>query len=185
MTQPSNHQENISAGRDFVGQNQYNTVQNYFGNTSDSTLDMLYRELDEEKDSQLKEFIDDLRHLANQVDRKIIGLEAKLSDADLSEIIDDALEYKEKFEKILYRCQYSLAAQKIFLHFLSKARAIFRMEVKLAFSEIDAKSKPALVRKQIVDVLQAELGVNRLGISFDEVWGMVFFLTGNCHINWK
>lgn len=178
------NQEHLNAGGDIVGGDK-STHYNYFGNIRNRTLDELYNELEKEKDSDLKNFIDELNHYANQIDRKIFGLEAKLTDAELDNFIDIAIEFKEKFEKLLTKRQYSFVAQKIFLYFLSKARAIFQMEIKPKFPDAAPEEKFKIVREQLVDVLHSELGKNKLDIGFEEVYGMVFFLTGNCHINWK
>lgn len=178
-------QENLNAGGDIVGGNKSTTVHNYFSQTRNRSLEELYRQLEEEKDSDLKAFIEELNHYANHIDRKIIGLEEKLTDAEIHGFIEIAIELKEKFEKLLYKRQYSFVAQKIFLYFLSKARVIFQTEIKPKFYSIAPEDKPRFVREQLVDILQSELGENKLEIGFDEIYGMVFFLTGNCHISWK
>ena len=110
MEESSIVQEHITAGGDVVGGNKNI---NYYSSSPTKTLDVLYGRLKNERGKELDEFIEQLQHFANQVDREIIGLENKLLDAKLESFTDYALECKEKFEKKLYMHQYSLAAQEI------------------------------------------------------------------------
>lgn len=182
MDAHSVQQENITAGGDVIAGDK-NVIFN--SNAPLKTLDELYRRFESERGSDRDDLIDQLKAFANQIDRKIIGLECKLSDAELSRLLEYALECKEKFEKNLYLHQYSLAAQEIYLYLMSKARSIFKSEANLAFPGMHPHEKTKFVRERLVQVLQEELGKNPLDLGCDEIYGIVFFLTGNCHIHWK
>jgi hypothetical protein len=40
------------------------------------------------------------------------------------------------------------------------------------------------VQHEIIDPIEAMLGENVLDLYADEINGMLYFLTGNCHIRW-
>lgn len=186
MTNLEVRQENNTTGSGDIVAGDKTVI--YEAHSSNSTLDELYKRYQREKErdqSLLSDFIDELKYFSNKIDRQIIGLDKKLSDADLNSIIGYALECKEKFQKLLYSHQYSQAAQEIYLLFLCKTQAIFNFEVKPDFHDLKSTEKMTLVRKKIADTIHRELGSNPLGIGFTEIFGMVFFLTGNCHLTWK
>jgi hypothetical protein len=41
------------------------------------------------------------------------------------------------------------------------------------------------IKDEIINVLLQKLGENILEIYADSISGMLFFLTGNCHIKWS
>ena len=58
----------------------------YEAPSTNSTLDELYKRFKREEEQNknlLCDFIDDLKYFSNKVDRKIIGLDKKLNDAEL------------------------------------------------------------------------------------------------------
>jgi hypothetical protein len=98
-----------------------------------------------------------------------------------------AKEVKEQFHKKLMKVsQYSLVAQDINVHILAKVRSAFVMEVYSLILE----GKPQdtinlLIRERIINPVMSELGINIFKYTEDDIMGMIFFLTGNCHIKWS
>jgi len=42
-----------------------------------------------------------------------------------------------------------------------------------------------LITERIIKPVQEDLGINLFRYNEDDIMGMIFFLTGNCHIKWN
>ena len=153
-------------------------------------LSGLYEKFQKEKeaDPELKAICDELDYFNSQVkDDEIIGLDAKLTNANkLPTVIRYAKYAKEKFhKKLMLTSQYSIAAQDINVYILSKIHRSFLMEIYSVICNGENESKiQALITERIINPVKAELGSNLFKYDEDDIMGMIFFLTGNCHIKW-
>jgi hypothetical protein len=41
-----------------------------------------------------------------------------------------------------------------------------------------------LIRERVIEPVMKELGINIFKYTEEDIMGMIFFLTGNCHIKW-
>jgi len=128
-----------------------------------------------------------LQHYQTPVQaEKVIGLEAKLQEADMLDILRRAESEKEAFTKRLAELQFFPAAQKAFVHLLSEVYSRFNHHVLPKISS--GSSKEAIhiaIQEGIITPIAQKLGESPLEIYQEEINGMIFFLTGNCHIRWK
>jgi hypothetical protein len=134
-----------------------------------------------------KEFIEELQDYMKRIPgQEQRNLEQKLSSAKRDDLISDAKNLKEKFAKKLYKHTFSPAAQNIFVHILAMINCSFRLKIK---PMIDENKPPSLVDRAIYDeIVQAvylEVGNSELEINMDHIHGMLFYLTGNCYIEWE
>lgn len=175
-------------GGKFTGRDDYSLN---FSNTLERSeyLHNLYSKFQEEKNTnpELKELCEELDYFNSQiVNETVVGLDNKLIAGNREKILSYAKNVKEKFHKKLMRTsQYSIIAQDINVYILSKVRRSFMMEVYTLICNNDSEEKiNALIAERIINPVKAELGLNLFKYDEDDIMGMIFFLTGNCHIKW-
>lgn len=129
-----------------------------------------------------------LEHLMTQKKGEtIVGLEEKLHAANKTdEEIEYAMELKEDYAKKLTKYQFYLSSQKINLFLLTTARSQFQCHVYplIQMKKSDEEIKYAL-EEHVINYLKNMLQVD-LEMVFDpeDVWGILYYLTGNCYIKW-
>jgi hypothetical protein len=140
-----------------------------------------------QENPEFREICEELNYYITQNgEEKIIGLENKLVAGNRQGLVRYATEVKEKFHKKLMKVsQYSLVAQDINVYILAKVRTAFVMEVySLILEGKPQDTVNMLIRERIINPVMAELGINVFKYTEDDIMGMIFFLTGNCHIKW-
>jgi len=188
-TQTEQSQNTI--GRDQAGRDiTYNiSNNNHYGQTKANIpiLKRLLEQFEEElkSDPKLSVFIEELDYYNKPFEGDVLGLEKKLTDGNLKEHIRFGLRAKERFYKKLFKFQYSEFAQRINLHLLSWVEKSFELQI---YPKIVSGCSPeeacALVDSIIVNPLLAELENVALGYTSTELSGMLYYLTGNCHLKW-
>ncbi|MEG7516202.1 ABC-three component system protein [Morganella morganii] len=166
---------------DYVGRDKY------VYNTNPTQLMLLQEEYQEEfKNKQTcTVIIDELNHY-NTRKSKIRDLEDKLRVAGYSSLLDDARELKELVSKLIVQYQYYRSAQKIIVFLLSDIHSIFQYKIKPCVVKKEHETKILeLIYLYIECALSEKLGINALEIYNRHLRGMVFFLTGNCHLEWE
>jgi len=175
-------------GGNFTGRDTYQITNNSTYQLS-QFLETLYRNYESEMagDRSLKEFCEELNYYNSQNgNEEIIGLENKLIAGKRDSFIWYAKDVKERYhKKLLHTCQYSTIAQEVHIHLLAKVRTSFMLEVyTLVCAGAADQVINSVIHEKVVKPLHAELGVNAFRFSTDDIMGMIFFLTGNCHIKW-
>lgn len=178
-----------SIGGKFTGRDDFsiNISSNYERSTY---LHDLYEKFQKEieADPGLKEICKELDYFTSQVENdQMIGLERKLeAGAKPAMVIQYAKHTKEKFhKKLMLTSQYSVVAQDINVYILSKIHRGFMMEIYSLICSNEHESKiQAVIAERIINPLKIELGLNLFKYDEDDIMGMIFFLTGNCHIKW-
>ena len=171
-----------TAGRDVVGRDKYEF------NAPISPMTKYCMEYIEEKeyDQEFKELIPELQHYMKSVDVKaVIGLEEKLKMAGKLDEMESAARQKELVAKRLNRHSTSRAAQKIYTYVLGEILSRFNAHIKPLIS----KEEPddvigAAVFEYVLKPTMHALEHNVLDLFWEDMWGLVYYLTGNCHIKW-
>lgn len=178
-----NQERNVAgrdiAGRDIVRQDSYTL-------TPPSTLRELAAKLrlQDESESQ-SAFISQLQHYTKQPSLgPTRNLEQKLNAADRIDVLVDGLRWKEQFSKKLTRLQFSLHAQELFVHILSKIHTYFVLNVRPRVIEGAPRSEVDALVYELIRELYEEVGNSELDLTMNDLHGMVYFLAGNCHIDW-
>ena len=152
-------------------------------------LEDLYDKFQKEKaeSTELREFCEELDYFNSIIDEDIIGLEQKLKNGGKEKLIYYATDVKERFHKKLIKTsQYSLVAQDINVYLLTKVRRGFMMEIYTLICNNEPEEKINLfITERIINPVKADLGINLFRYTEDDIMGMIFFLTGNCHIKWN
>lgn len=180
-------QSQNEAGGDMAGRDVIKNYTYYSSSHSISTLESLYRRFEDEKRTNpaLKEFIDGLDYYNKPIDGNVLGVEQKLKDGKHESFVEFALLKKEQYHKLLYRYQFSEVAQKINFHLLGLVESYFMTYI---YPKIcDGRSTEEIqntIQERIINPLLDQLGENTLGFSAGDIQGMIYFLTGNCHLKW-
>ena len=114
-------------------------------------------------------------------------LPTKLSESGQQHLIRDAIEAKERFAKLLRKTAFNPALQEIYAHILSEVYSTFNHKVKPLISKAD---EPGIIDEQIYNLAcgiasQVADAPADLGLDLTEVIGMLYYLTGNCYLEWK
>ena len=139
-----------------------------------------------QEDKTLREVIDSLRYyLDPSAPEASFDLEGKLSAAKRESSLSEATALKELFAKKLARHQLSPVAQEIFAWTLGRMQILFQVHVRpmIASGEAPDGVNEAVLDKVIQPTI-AELEDNVLILNYQELRGMLYYLTGNCHIEW-
>ena len=160
---------------------------NIHGPDPRTTMRMLTQRFREElQDEAFREVIDSLQYyLDPSAPEGSFDLERKLSAAQREANLSEATALKELFAKKLARHQLSPVAQEIFAWVLGHMQILFQVHVRpmIATGETpDVIDKVVLER--VIEPAVVALEDNVLILNYQELRGMLYYLTGNCHIEW-
>lgn len=138
-----------------------------------------------------RDTIDHLQYYLDCVDGDdhdpIVGLQQKLTLADRSDQLDKATRLKEFFRKNLQKHMLSRSAQEIYAYLLGRLDELFDNHIMPLIC--DNASRPtideAVSTKVITPISEEVADLHELPVLSHDIRGMLFFLTGNCHICWK
>jgi hypothetical protein len=183
-------QTDIQASGDVTGRDKITHQPSYNFGTSQARVSYMAELLERFKeeldsDSQLKDFIKEFDYYNAKIEGDVLGLEQKLRDGNREFLIDFALRAKEKFYKKALKFQFSESAQKINVFLLAKVESNF-------FNHIAPKIRDghpvdevnSLIQELLIKPVLQELDDNLLDFNDTDINGMLYFLTGNCHIKW-
>ena len=179
----------ISGSGKVVGgdDNSSNHIHNY---TKQTKLSNLFDKLKEvyNSDNKIDAIQDDLQRYLSE--RDVIGLEQKLINGDVSHLYEDAIWLKEEYNKKLHKYVFYEPAQHIHAYLLAIIIEKFRNLIYPLFRE--GKPQAEILKTiscEINDPLLkiiCEEGCNDImGLNSTDIDGMIFFLTGRCHIKWN
>jgi len=136
--------------------------------------------------NELVDIIDDLNdYITDHPYREVIGLESKLNNGGRTELYPKALLLKNRFERRVAKAQLSIVEQKVYVQVLSHILSAFDQYIRPKILEDQEKYiVDATVFEKIIEP------VHKAIIDFDDcitkelVSGMLYFLTGKCHVVW-
>ena len=175
--------ENVNAGGDVVGGDK-NEIQLVLPRPSQ--LDLLYDEYKEECEEQrlTNEFTEELTHYKNRKS-EVRDLTQKLTEAGFDYLIDKAEELKEVIAKLIVKFQHYKSAQKALTFLLSEVESLFNSEIKPRLTTANSEADVMKIFRDYLECeIQDKLGANVFEIYYRQINGMVYFLTGNCHLEW-
>jgi ABC-3C protein len=157
--------------------------------TNSSPMSRLIQKFHEEEKNnvQFNVTIDKLIQFQSCIDTgNVKGLEEKLSGTAFVSQLDSARRTKELFVKALAKHQFSESAQKIMAHLLADICQRFDLHVWPAIvAGFSSAQVNQMVQQHVIDPVKASLEENVLDFYAEEINGMLYFLTGNCHIKWN
>jgi hypothetical protein len=190
MNDNQSTQSSNEIGRDAAGRDINNVTNNNYENSQKtiSYIQTLYQKLGTEESNNLvvQKHIEEFNYYYSPLNGDVIGLEQKLINGNQLNFVDFALKAKERYHMKLYKQQFSEVAQKINIHLLSLVENYFMIYVypKICNGKT-SEEVYATIDEQIVKPLRQELQENLLEFTATDIQGMLYFLTGNCHIKWE
>jgi len=166
-------------------------INNYLYPQHDAKMKALIEEykLERSKNIEFSQVIDELDYYLNPVKsevQNIVGLEKKLMDGQFDGDLEYAMIVKDTFYRKVEQYRLSRAAQNIFLYIMADVLTIFHQKI---YPLICNGTSHAIIMSKIDDEiknpLSKKLGENVLDIFSDSIIGIIYFLTGNCHIKWS
>jgi hypothetical protein len=142
---------------------------------------------EKELDSDYKEFSEKLNDFLNRkVEGKLRNLEEKLSDGKREHCIEYAMEVKESVTKKIMLNSHYASAQNIFTYLLSNIRAAFlhRVASRIKSGRFECYEIDDFVTENIIEPTLASMDGCSLSIEIDEIYGLLYILTGNCYVEW-
>ena len=139
------------------------------------------------KDSQeLVDIIEDLtEYITAHPSREIIGLKKKLENGDRSDLLGNAILFKNKFARRVAKSQMSLTEQKVYVQILSHILISFNQFIRPKILEKSPTSEiDGLVFSHIIEPAHKAIIDFDSTVTKEFILGMLFFLTGKCHLVW-
>lgn len=193
MSTEINQNNNSVSNGDVVGNNKNvitNTTNNYNYTPPKTRLSTLFENLKAEFDcgNSIETISDELKIYSDR--RDTIGLEQKLIDANLQHLIDDAAWYKEQYFKKLTKFQFFEPAQEIHSFLLG---VVLEKFVNIIYPMMRANSTEIAISERIsydivnpiIRLIQENGCEDVMKLSATDINGMIYFLTGKCHIKWN
>lgn len=120
------------------------------------------------------------------------GLEEKLKDGGFQKMfIQKAIIQKEMYAKRATKYECYPAAQEIILSLFARIKNEFDVRIyPMIVTGVDVHLIMQEVHKQIVSPILQMIETNgandqSLYFNMDHIYGMIYYLTGMCHLNWK
>jgi hypothetical protein len=138
-----------------------------------------------------EEIMDSLKNYLTKLDGNL-DMPTKLRDGNFNESeIIRATKRKENYAKQLERNKFFESAQWIDSQLFARIKMEFEAHIEPLIN--NGSSKDEIVREVAIKVVNPMLdlinieGENDefLNYNAEDIWGMVYYLTGQCHINWK
>lgn len=186
----NNHynETNLGDGSQYI--NQAGTV-NINNNGGPTRMDAYFRSLRKEiENNTTREIIDDLLDYNTKLDGTK-GLEEKLTDGGVSRSdINWAMRKKQQYAKKATKYECYPSAQEINLLLFGEIKAKFDRYIFPCIKkgvEVDTvmQSIDEIIVSPIMKMLN-ENGVHDEDLRYtnDHIYGMIYYLTGMCHLNW-
>jgi len=186
-------QKGIDIGGDnskVVAGDDHSTTKHYHNYTKKTKLSNLFDRLDQEfnADNRIDEINDDLNRYL--LERDAVGLEQKLVDGNIAHLYDDAMWLKEEYSKKLTKYVFFEPAQHIHAYLLAivieKFRNLIYPLIREGKSEAEImKAVSEKINTPLLNIIREEGCNDIMGLNATDIDGMVFFLTGRCHIKWN
>lgn len=160
-------------------------VEYYYSNKSN--LNELLSKVTQEAmiDDNFRKTIDSFNYYLRPISNNQKDLKTKLLEANREYEIPEAEELKTKFAMKLTKNALSESAQKMYVHILAKLKCSYEQKVRPLIIEGQSIS---IIDGQVYEILK-ELYNDIIGTAFEDdilgIKGMLYYLTGTCHINWR
>lgn len=124
-------------------------------------------------------------YITDRPGREIIGVEKKLENGGRQDLLEDAIYLKNKFERFLAKKQLSLTEQNVYAHVLAAMETAFNQLIRPLIQEGRPMSEiDETVHKHIIEPIYASVVGFNSSVNTSMVRGMLYFLTGKCHLLW-
>jgi hypothetical protein len=134
---------------------------------------------------EFKSTIDSLQYFQDSIDVVPMGLPKKLELGQRQTEITEALRAKELFAKCMARHSLSESAQEVIAYCLGKIRELFKAKITPLIAQgATHHDVDTAVFESVIQPVLGDLEANFLGLMPHELRGMLYYLTGNCFLDW-
>lgn len=163
------------------------TINNYAENQNNYIEGLYNKYHNQNKSNKIYNSDDFNYYTSTKENQAIIGLKAKLKAGNIQYIEDFARSAKERFhKKLLKNAQFSEIAQKINVLILSKVETNFYLHVYPLICKNENQQKiDNCIEEKVIIPIKEEMGSNYFDYHHTDIMGMIYFLTGNCHLKWS
>lgn len=114
------------------------------------------------------------------------NLEQKLLDGNKNHVIQFATECKHKINKKISKYGLFRTANDVFVYLLGHIETKFLTTIKsrICSKKFETYEIDDLIENEIINKLWGDCQHSSLFDNFDELYGLLYLLTGNCHIDW-
>ncbi|MBE9578865.1 hypothetical protein IM753_02575 [Moraxella sp. K127] len=107
-------------------------------------------------------------------------------DGNRKHLVEIAIESKSKIHRKIAKYGLFKTANEVFLFLLSNTLSIFQYQIKgkILSKEFSNQKIDDFIADRIINPLWEDCQMSSLFDSIDEMYGLLFLLTGNCHIDW-
>lgn len=136
--------------------------------------------------NEIVDIIDDLKdYITDNPFREVIGLEQKLKNGDREDLYPRATLLKNRFERRAVKSQLSIVEQKVYVQVLSSILTSFEQYIRPKILESHSKEHiDNTVFEKIIEPVHKAIVDFDDCITTESVLGMLYFLTGKCHVVW-
>lgn len=138
-------------------------------------------------EDRLVNILEDLaEYITEHPDREIIGLEKKLELGGRQDLFNRARRLKNKFAQRVAKSQMSITEQRVYIQILSAINTIWYQHIqpRIASGASSQEIDQLILEELIKPVHQAIVRFDST-ITTEIVIGMLYFLTGKCHLVWE
>lgn len=139
------------------------------------------------ENDQLVDIFEDLAELITEhPDREIIGLQKKLENGERSDLFLRARLLKNKFARRVAKTQMSTTEQHVYIQILSAINTSWYHSIhpKIISGATNQEIDHLIYEELIKPIHQAIVRFDHT-ITSETVSGMLYFLTGKCHLIWR
>lgn len=164
----------------------------HYASAAGSRMDSYFQSLMQEIESHVKaEVLEELKEYTTKLDGTK-DVEEKLTDGGFRPSrIEEAKRMKEMYAKKAMQYDCYPSAQKIILYLFAQIKHEFNTSIFPLIEDGESlRTVMEQLRTKIVRPIMQSLDANGahdryLNFTDDHIYGMIYYLTGMCHLNWK
>ena len=185
------NQENINSSGDVVGGDkiviQDVNITSVLNPATDYMIELIKRfKAESDSDEKINKIVENLNHYSTNLDEETVyDLEYKLNAGNRGFEYNRAVLLKERITKKIKLNENSEAAQEIYAYLLSQICSDFHLHIYPLLKTHTISQINLLIDEKVIKPAVFILGENVLKLLKEDINGMIYFLTGNCHIKWE
>jgi hypothetical protein len=140
-----------------------------------------------QQDEKIIDIIEDLAdYITPNPDRDVIGLEKKLENGERSDLYKRANRLKSKFARRVAKNQMSITEQHVYIQVLSAINTAWYHGIHpKIIAGLPAQEIDQLIHEEVIQPIHRAIVRYDCSITTETVSGMLYFLTGKCHLIWE
>lgn len=170
---------------------QYNDKATHVGDNNFAPLTSLETAIEQIKkkwcgEDKLVDILEDLvDYITEHPSREIVGLEKKLEQGDRLDLFNRACFLKNKFARRVAKNQMSITEQYVYVQILSAINTAWFQRIHPSIvSGANNQKIDQLIHDELIKPVHQAIVRFDCTITTETVSGMLYFLTGKCHLVW-